>query len=45
VNIHRGLKRLAALLATGQTGPSRKNVAKQITIGSASRADSKARAH
>jgi RNA polymerase sigma-70 factor (ECF subfamily) len=31
VNIHRGLKRLAAILAT-QTGPSRKNVAKQITI-------------
>jgi RNA polymerase sigma factor (sigma-70 family) len=28
VNIHRGLKRLAALLATGQTDPSRKNVAR-----------------
>ena len=42
VNIHRGLKRLAALLATGQTGPSRKNVAKQSSIGSARMADSKA---
>ncbi len=37
VNIHRGLNRLAALLATGQTRPSRKHVAKQITIGSTRR--------
>jgi DNA-directed RNA polymerase specialized sigma24 family protein len=44
VNIHRGLKRLAALLGTGQAGPSRKNVAKPITIGSARRAMSQARA-
>jgi DNA-directed RNA polymerase specialized sigma24 family protein len=45
VNIHCGLKRLAALLGTKQTGPSRKNVARQTTIGSASMAVSKARAH
>src|SRR5262245_624801 len=45
VNIHRGLKRLAALLAIGQTGPSRKNVARQISIDSARMAVSEARAH
>jgi RNA polymerase sigma factor (sigma-70 family) len=45
VNIHRGLKRLAALLATGQTGPSPKNVARQISIDSARLAVSEARAH
>lgn len=32
VNIHRGLKKLAALHGTGQAGALRKNAAKQITI-------------
>jgi RNA polymerase sigma-70 factor (ECF subfamily) len=45
VNIHRGLKRLAALLATRQTGPSPKNVARQISIDSARMAVSEARVH
>jgi len=43
VNIHRGLKRLAALLAM-QTGQSRKNVAKQITIGKREKGRLRARA-
>jgi RNA polymerase sigma-70 factor (ECF subfamily) len=43
VNIHRGLKRLAALLAM-QTGLSRKNVAKQITIGKREKGRLRARA-